>query len=410
MTLLLQFGALALMGIGGFFVIAAAVGILRFPDAFQRMHASTKAGTLGAVLVLGGAMVALDADAVPVGVMTILFMLLTVPIAAHLLGRAAYISGASLRLVMGKNALFGVLERQQTPLEERTEFVAYAPRVSMPDVPEVLAPIGAISEVRLGLIAPDIDDALLRALAIRKINAVPLRVLAIVDERFLQATGDIRGARAKVRANLAQAIEKMESLLPRKRPFFSLVYEEGDPIQLISSADDRASLLVLPNRGWCDHGVGIPTPFATGRPEGLLRLADHHAGCILYTGRKPLPDEPLILVEDDGSDAILAGVEWALTHLIWQRPTLQIVNRTKQARSEAFGEMAARFDGLLIPDRTYLRARERLPASVAHADGLVTTGLPSPKRADWYGMSWHDNIGDGWAGEVLVVPPEGKKL
>ncbi len=399
---------LLLLGVG--FVVAAALGVLRFPDALQRMHASTKAGTLGAVLVLAGAMVALDADAVPVGVMTILFMLLTVPVAAHLLGRAAYVSGASLRLVMGRNALFGLLERQQAPLEERTNFVAYAPRAVLPSVIEPSTAITEISEVRLGLIAPEIEAPLMRALAIRKANDVPMRVLAIVDERFLNATGDIQGARSKVRANLTQAIEQMEGLLPKRRPFFSLVYEEGDPMRLIPSADDRDSLLVLPNSGWCDHGAGMPTPFATGRPEGLLRLADHHAGCILYTGRRPFKDHPLILVEDDGSDAILAGVEWALTHSIWQKPKLQLIDRTKQARSEIFGELAARFDGVLVPDRTQLRAGERLPAGVVHADALITTGLPGPKRADWYGMFWHDNIGDGWAGEVLLVPSQEKKL
>jgi monovalent cation/proton antiporter MnhG/PhaG subunit len=46
--------AIKLVGVG--FLIVATVGLLRFDDPFQRMHAATKAGTLGAGLVLIGTM------------------------------------------------------------------------------------------------------------------------------------------------------------------------------------------------------------------------------------------------------------------------------------------------------------------------------------------------------------------
>ena len=37
---------------GGFFSFAAGLGVLRLPDVLTRMHASTKAGTLGVGLIL----------------------------------------------------------------------------------------------------------------------------------------------------------------------------------------------------------------------------------------------------------------------------------------------------------------------------------------------------------------------
>lgn len=401
--------SLVLMLIGVGFVIAAAIGVLRFPDALQRMHASTKAGTLGAILVLAGAMLGLSENAVPVGTMAILFMLLTVPVAAHLLGRAAYISGAPLRMVFGRNALFGVLERQTIPLEERTEYVAYAPRAEAMSASDTDAQaLPAISEVRLALIAPDISPILTRSLTIRAANKVPMKAIAVVDEGFLEATRDAQGTRAKVRKNVARAIEEMETLLPKRRSFFTLSYEEGDPMRLLPSSGDSGSLLVLPNKGWCNHGVGIATPMATGRPEGLLRLADHHAGPVLYLGRKPLVETPLIAVADDGGDAIVQGLEWALSSRLWKSPTLLIVGYGKPARHSIFAAMAERFGADILGEPSQSPIRAMLPKEAIAADALVTAALLGPKRTDWYGMFWHDSIATGWAGEVLLVPPAPK--
>jgi multicomponent Na+:H+ antiporter subunit G len=79
---------LLLLG-GGGFVLIAAIGIVRLPDLLTRMHASTKAGTLGSLLIL--AALAIFVGTVPVVskvVATALFLLLTAPIAAHMIGRA----------------------------------------------------------------------------------------------------------------------------------------------------------------------------------------------------------------------------------------------------------------------------------------------------------------------------------
>lgn len=107
---------------GAFFLFAAALGLLRFKDPLQRMHAATKAGTIGAGQILAAA--ALLADSVEgrvMGGLAILFLFLTAPIASHLLGRAAYVSGATLVGIEESDALQGVLERQTEPLEQRRD-------------------------------------------------------------------------------------------------------------------------------------------------------------------------------------------------------------------------------------------------------------------------------------------------
>ncbi|MEM0947499.1 MAG: monovalent cation/H(+) antiporter subunit G [Pseudomonadota bacterium] len=76
--------------LGGFFSLIAALGIIRLPDVLTRMHASTKAGTLASSLILVS--VALhfgDASVVVKCVAAVLFLILTAPLAAHMIGRAS---------------------------------------------------------------------------------------------------------------------------------------------------------------------------------------------------------------------------------------------------------------------------------------------------------------------------------
>lgn len=83
--------------LGGLFALAAALGIVRLPDVMIRMHASTKAGTLGCGLILLAVAVYFGETAiVALAIATIVFLMLTAPVAAHLIGRAAYRAGAPL--------------------------------------------------------------------------------------------------------------------------------------------------------------------------------------------------------------------------------------------------------------------------------------------------------------------------
>ncbi|MDZ5698379.1 MULTISPECIES: monovalent cation/H(+) antiporter subunit G [Phyllobacteriaceae] len=87
----------ALMLIGASFTLVAAIGILRLPDLYSRMHAASKAGTLGSgVLLLALAFYAHDHATVTRALAAIVFLLLTAPLSAHLLAKAAYAVGYRL--------------------------------------------------------------------------------------------------------------------------------------------------------------------------------------------------------------------------------------------------------------------------------------------------------------------------
>jgi multicomponent Na+:H+ antiporter subunit G len=87
----------ALLLIGSLFALVAAIGLLRLPDVYTRMHAASKAGTMGSCLML----VALAVHASDVGTMSralagVVFFLLTAPVSSHLLAKAAYSVGYRL--------------------------------------------------------------------------------------------------------------------------------------------------------------------------------------------------------------------------------------------------------------------------------------------------------------------------
>lgn len=91
------FIAAALLIIGSLFCLIAAVGMLRLPDTLTRMHAATKAGTLGAGCILAAeAVMANELGTSMRAIAAIVFLLLTAPVAAHLIGRAAYHRGIEL--------------------------------------------------------------------------------------------------------------------------------------------------------------------------------------------------------------------------------------------------------------------------------------------------------------------------
>ncbi len=89
-------GVLAL--VGATFTLLAGIGVLRFPDTLSRMHAATKATTLGFLLVVAGAVVQLSGGSTKLG-FAVGLVFLTAPVAAHLVGRSTYRAGGiGLRL------------------------------------------------------------------------------------------------------------------------------------------------------------------------------------------------------------------------------------------------------------------------------------------------------------------------
>jgi len=74
---------------GSAFVFIAGLGVYNLPDTLNRMHASTKAGTLGSILsLIATALVFAEGSVTARVVAIIAFLLLTAPVAAHMIGRA----------------------------------------------------------------------------------------------------------------------------------------------------------------------------------------------------------------------------------------------------------------------------------------------------------------------------------
>ncbi|MBU2089677.1 MAG: monovalent cation/H(+) antiporter subunit G, partial [Alphaproteobacteria bacterium] len=117
MALLLDAFAAALILVGGVIMSIAALGILRLPDVFMRMHAATKAGVVGSGLILLGAGFALESvPSVLTAMAGVLLLLATTPIASHALGRSAYLSGMPMSDALVSDALVGVYDRKSFDL------------------------------------------------------------------------------------------------------------------------------------------------------------------------------------------------------------------------------------------------------------------------------------------------------
>ena len=95
---------------GSVVTFIAALGVLRLPDFFMRMHAATKAGVVGPSLLLMGAGFYEPSLSAWIKIaLAILFLLMTTPIAAHLLGKAGFVGGVRLWEGTARNDLNEVL-------------------------------------------------------------------------------------------------------------------------------------------------------------------------------------------------------------------------------------------------------------------------------------------------------------
>lgn len=83
--------------LGAIFILLAGIGLLKMPDFYMRVSISTKAITLGTGLILIAAALAFQDFSITSRVIAIiLFIILTAPVAAHMIGKAAYFTGIKL--------------------------------------------------------------------------------------------------------------------------------------------------------------------------------------------------------------------------------------------------------------------------------------------------------------------------
>ena len=123
-----------LMLTGALLMLLAGIGVLRMPDTFLRMSATAKAGTLGAGLILLGAAIYFNDLAIYTRALAIVvFLMLTAPVAAHMIGRASYFDGVPLWTGTVQDDLHGhyrrsthSLEADMVPLPEQVNEVVEA--------------------------------------------------------------------------------------------------------------------------------------------------------------------------------------------------------------------------------------------------------------------------------------------
>lgn len=250
---------------GAAICLIAALGVLRLPDFFLRMHAATKAGVAGAGLVLVGVAFAEPSAGMWGKVaLAITFLLLTTPVAGHLLARAGYVAGVPLWGGTYQNQLEGELPRGafDRRVPRRHQIVAAGQR-------QTESVFVALTSGRGG------EAAMELALDIAGATDKPLVALAIVDTKMLSNVGPVpvggnhyaaqlrRSQIEKARHALAESVHAFERKAQATGAAFSIAMEEGDPVRIVRSRGEGASAIVVTRDGWFDHGV------AGGRADPL---------------------------------------------------------------------------------------------------------------------------------------------
>jgi len=83
-----------LMALGLFFGVMGNIGVMRFPDIYTRLHASSKCGTTSVFSILLACMLLRGFSPMTGKILVItLFFLITAPVASHIIGRCAWQRG-----------------------------------------------------------------------------------------------------------------------------------------------------------------------------------------------------------------------------------------------------------------------------------------------------------------------------
>lgn len=254
---------------GAALCLVASVGVLRLPDYFMRMHAATKAGVAGSGFVLIGVGFAEPSTSMWLKVtIGILFLLLTTPIAGHLLGRAGYVAGVPLRT-------------------KEDHLIRELPRgdFERPFLSVGVAGFGGgkgrvVRRVALGLTSgPETEMAIDHAIALAKTHGADLVGLAIIDTKMLKNVGPVpiggnywaeqvrNTLIGKARHALADVVQAFERAAGNAGVRFSVQVEEGNPVLILRGWLRDDTLLVVGRGAWFDQG-------ASGRAiDPMSRLA-----------------------------------------------------------------------------------------------------------------------------------------
>ncbi len=92
MSLFAEYAISALLLLGGFFILVGAVGLARLPDFYTRLHGPTKATTVGVGAIMLSSVIYFSSLGEAIGISEILitvFLLMTAPVSANMLAKAA---------------------------------------------------------------------------------------------------------------------------------------------------------------------------------------------------------------------------------------------------------------------------------------------------------------------------------
>lgn len=121
--------------VGALSILFASIGILRMPDFYLRLSVTVKASTLGVGLLLICASIMFpDVSVTTKAIAIVFFLIITAPIGAHMIGKAAYFIGTPLWKGTVVDQLKGMYNKETHELEsdpdkailknEQTEIIA----------------------------------------------------------------------------------------------------------------------------------------------------------------------------------------------------------------------------------------------------------------------------------------------
>ncbi|MEM0899279.1 MAG: monovalent cation/H(+) antiporter subunit G [Pseudomonadota bacterium] len=398
------------------FLLVATIGLLRFEDVFQRMHAATKAGTLGAGLILMGTVINKGTfDAAFTGSISLVFLILTIPVASHILARAAYISGSEIAGIGDQDALRGVLQRSQQPLERSIEELALDTAFesddtvtstedgeahSIPSLDAVIMP----ERVRVAALGQDAPLLAKRAAKFAARASLPMTAVVALDTHYADQTPDKAETLRKMRDEVSSWLPDLNKLSGEMNVPIDLVYEEGDAEALMAGVGDEREFLVLPTNGWADHEIGVGTIHATREPDSLLRVVNKHPGPVIYAVDDA--EAGPIAVQFDGSFNVWRGLDLAIREGLWDASEVRVygfVDVDERAEIAARCGEADLPVTFISPQSDPVDDDEIFPQSVMEdVIGVILPDLPRPLRVNWYRWFWQDRIAKDWRGDVLV--------
>lgn len=114
MVAILAYLADALVVFGTFIMTIGVYGIIRMPDTFTRLHAASKAVFLGLIPLLLASMISGEPDIIFRVILIAFFLLMTTPVSAHVIGKAAFHRSERMRVPNAVDESGKDLNRQGT--------------------------------------------------------------------------------------------------------------------------------------------------------------------------------------------------------------------------------------------------------------------------------------------------------